>query len=592
MTMPLFDIYMRPTPKLRYFHNIFMIHKRGRERFSYFLVLSAFLHITLLGSLFIYRGLGEGPINKVERAADFEAFREALKDLSSMPDNPEEFASMLATVTKEDFAAGFKRVPKLDDRLTSKERAAIHKALLSKSTPHAGNETDSFPESNFSLANIFDEISDLSEFRAPDGSKFMRFGGTDGAAAQYYKLTQKKEQKLQSLRNSGQGNQPIVTSGAVYINSDNGFIKVPSEYYFRQVPYEQILAIGSRLYYFVMGFPSIELPMERASEKPSEGVRDRGISLNETGNQPGLTLVFIRDAKSERGSQDGASPAPISLTTNGINQILNDLNEYPDEKQFEIFRRDYLEKYDADNPLLASLAKDFIYKNLGTVFILTDPFSTGFDFLEGIYYRKLTMDQFLSYCLNNPRTRTSAEILFCLAAYYDFERRSLSRLYEAIGVAEKVLVNPSYQLDVFDLRAKAFVLQQVYKEVEMEIQARGYSGIEAVLQRYRAQQASIYNFLMSMGEDIKDRALYSLGALYWDETRVDMAIKTWKKISPNYSASPFPKIRGFIALDEPGVLEDNIARVIDDESITNRLEMVERMGRFHKWDKGKQKSQG
>lgn len=590
MTNSPFDLYTGLTPKPRYFHRFFANLGRRRERFIYFIFLSAFVHIALLGSLLIYRGLGVGSINRIERADDFQAFREAISDLGAMPDNPEVLAGMLSTVTDEDFKKGFQRAPELDDRLTSKERAAILKALVSNSPVRAGNGIDPGPEVNFTLEDIFDELGSRSEFRGPDGSKYLRFGSSVGKPAKYYRLSRESEQGLLSHKNSGKISQPVVTSGAVNVRSDNGILKVPSEYYFRQPPYEQILAIGARLYYFVTGFPAIELPTEKVSGKPSSTESDRGISLNETENRPGLTLVFIRDAKPEGESQAGSSPAPISLAMNSINQILDGLNEYPDETQFELFRRDYLEKYDADNPLLASLAKDFIYKNLGTVFVLTDPLSTGFDFLEGIYLRKLTMDGFVSYCLNNPRAKTSVEILFCLAAYYDFERRSLSRLYEAIEVAEQVLADPSYQLDVFDLRAKAFVLQQVHHELENEIQAGGYSSIEAVLQRYRAQQAGIYNFLRSMEGDIKDKALYSLGALYWDETRVDMAIKTWKEVSPDYSESPFPKIRGFIAVDEPGILEDNIARVLDDEARANRHDMAERLGRFHKWGTGRQQT--
>jgi hypothetical protein len=543
-----------------------------RERFAHFVILSAFVHITLLGSLLIYHGTNEKPGDQTRNPDDFKAFREALKSINPLPNDPNKLASMLATVTDKDFEEGFSRAPQLDDRLTLKERAAIFKTLISRSTSRHEEKANAGSADKFTIEDLFSEVGNLEEIRAPDGNKLLRIGDSPGSGSKYYKLSQESERRLQTFKKSDQHDQRIAVSGNVNVKTENGLINVPAEYFYRQVPYEQILAIGARLYYFVEGFPVLEPPKEKSPEESHLSSLQKTSSTERNGAQPGVSFIFIQSAGTDNKVINASLPASIDLKADNINPILDKL-------------------IDPDNNLLASLTREFIYRNLGTVFILTDPLSTGFDFLEGIFYRKLSMEKFISYYIDNRNTKTGAEVLFCLAAYYDFERRSLSRLQESMGVVEKALSDPAYPLDVFDMKAKAFVLQQIYRGISSEVQTRGYSGLDGVLQQYREQQAGIYDILINMGGEIKDKALYSIGALYWDETRADMAIRTWKKISSNYNASPFSKIRGFIAVDEPGILEDNIARVIDDEAIANRREMVERMGRFHKWDKGKQKSQ-
>jgi hypothetical protein len=556
-----------------------------RERFAYFVILSAFVHITLLGSLLIYHGTSKKPGDQTRNPDDFKAFREALRSINPLPDDPNNLASMLATVTDEDFNKGFSRAPQLDDRLTFKERAAIFKTLISRSTSRHEEKANAGSADKFTIEDLFSEVGDLEEIRAPDGNKLLRYGSSAGSGSKYYKLSQESERRLQTFNHSDQHDQRTAVSGNINVKTENGPINVPAEYFYRQIPYEQILAIGARLYYFAEGFPVLGPPREKSPEGSRLSSLQKTASTQSNRTQPGVSFIFVQSARTDNKVINATLPASIDLKADHINQILDNLIEYSDEEQFEKFSRDYLQKYDPDNNLLASLTREFIYRNLGTVFILTDPLSTGFDFLEGIFYRKLSMEKFISYYLDNRNTKTGAEVLFCLAAYYDFERRSLSRLQESMGVVEKALSDPAYPLDVFDMKAKAFVLQQIHREVASEIQTRGYSSLEGVLQQYREQQARIYDILINMGGEIKDKALYSLGALYWDEARVDMAIKTWKKISSNYNASPFSKIRGFIALDEPDILGANIARVIDDEAIANKREMVERMDRFHKWDK-------
>jgi hypothetical protein len=559
---------------------------RRKERLAYFVILSALIHVALLGSLLIYHGTGKKPGDQTRDPDDFKAFREALKGINSLPDDPSKLASMLATVTDKDFKEGFSRAPQLDDRLTPKERAAIYKTLISRSTSRHKEKANAGSTDKFTIEDLFSEVGDLEEVRSPDGNKLLRYGSSFGSGSKYYKLSQESERRLQTFKITDQHDQHNVVSGNINVKTENGLINVPADYFYRHIPYEQILAIGARLYYFVEGFPVLEPPKEKSSEEFHLPSLKKIASI-----QPGISFIFIQSPKTGNKALSASLPASIDLKADNINQILDNLIESSDEEQFEKFSRDYLQKYDPDNDLLASLTREFIYRNLGTVFIITDPLSTGIDFLEGIFYRKLSMEKFISYYLDNRNTKTGAAVLFCLAAYYDFERRSLSHLRESMGVVEKALSDPAYPLDVFDMKAKAFVLQQIYDEIASEVQARGYSSLDGVLQQYREQQAGIYDILINMGGEIKDEALYSLGALYWDETRVDMALKTWKKISSNYNASPFSKIRGFIALDEPGNLEDNIARVINDEAIANRREMVERMDRFHKWDKGKQKPQ-
>ena len=102
--------------------------------------------------------------------------------------------------------------------------------------------------------------------------------------------------------------------------------------------------------------------------------------------------------------------------------------------------------------------------------------------------------------------------------------------------------------------------------------------------RYAEEQVKIYRFLMAMGGDIKDRAIYALGAVYWDEGRSDLALAVWKSIDPVFSLTPLDGIRKIMSGTSNTVdLVTRINGALNRAADFDSSEQFDRLLRFHKW---------
>ena len=177
------------------------------------------------------------------------------------------------------------------------------------------------------------------------------------------------------------------------------------------------------------------------------------------------------------------------------------------------------------------------------VFMLADPLSTGFDFLEELHYDMSSMGELAAFGIRNKRTRTGTEILFCLAASYEFESRALLRLEQALDTARLVLDGAAVAAEVFNPRAKAFVVREVYKELAADLPRLGFDGLDAVLEAYDLEQQKIYEFIAAGAPEARNRAFFALGSLHWAAARWEAAIEKWRAVGPEFAPVVMDQIR-------------------------------------------------
>jgi hypothetical protein len=187
--------------------------------------------------------------------------------------------------------------------------------------------------------------------------------------------------------------------------------------------------------------------------------------------------------------------------------------------------------------------------------------------------------------MEHPRSRTGAEILLSLAASYEFERRAIVALDGSLDAAQKVLADPSEErFYVHNKSVKAYVLREVYRDLAAGLRERGYPALDTVLQKYRDEQLRIYDLLTEMGGEIRCRAQYALGRLYWDEGQAESALMTWGDTDPAFADVTLTSIRGAITerrrpLDAVPAIDDILGR----QTVAERSDLLARIMKFHKW---------
>jgi hypothetical protein len=277
-----------------------------------------------------------------------------------------------------------------------------------------------------------------------------------------------------------------------------------------------------------------------------------------------------------------------------VQVTLDRLMELPEDRQLEVFVKSYLLKYNPDDEGLAGLTREFIYKNLSSVFVLDDPFSAAFDFLEELFYNKELQGYFISFWKENPRTKTGAEFLLILASLYDFERRAAAYLFDSYDIAKKVLSGESRFRRAFNQKAKALVIKEIGQEFVREIGERGMASEEDVLQEYRNEQVKIYQVLIDMGGGPRDRGLYAWGRLCWDEGMYGAALQKWKEISDTFAFKTYQEIkRLFTMYDKMSIpvfadyqaLVPRINKIFEWESAENNDFLFKRLMKYDKWNK-------
>ncbi|MBE3041832.1 hypothetical protein IMZ48_04475 [Candidatus Bathyarchaeota archaeon] len=559
---------------------------RKRRHFSFFVFLSLIAHLALFGIVIILAPEGKGPPSpSAVQARDFQMFRESLQEYAVDGYTPQRLANALAALTEKDIQEAFVKAPELDDRLTEREKAGLYKRMIAEAMADFKEGAGERSALDLPLSQYFKSLREMPLADPSEDFSLVQINNALDESARLFRLSKEKAQTLESL--SLLTKEPKDRPREVKLQDDEGYIlSVPGEYFYRDSPYLQIVAVGAKLFYVIKGFaelPAAETRQGKADALPQDA--QKNLSRNEL--SPSFKIVYMPSYRPRAPAPPPNTAQPsLVLPPEETGQILDGLMALPVEEQVRMFNRDYLQTYDPDSPDLALLTKAFIYKNLGMVFILTnDPLSRGFDFLEELYYDNLSLDEFVHYALKNPGSRTGAAILLCLAASYEFERRVIIALDGSLDAAKQVLANPSDdRFFVHNKNVKAYVLREVYRDLAAELRNRNFPSLRSVIQKYRDEQLRIYDLLTGMGGDVKCLAQYALGSFYWHEGQADLALNTWKDIDPSFSTGTLNELRKVMAESEGS--DHAIAQISDilaAEAASDRSGLLDRIEKFNKW---------
>ncbi len=552
---------------------------RLKDRLTFSVLLSLAAHAVLIGSMTVFRGAEAAR----ESGVSFSEFRKALRDLEATFPDPEKLASLLAEVTEEDYFEAYEKDLLLDDRLTESERASATKVFLSEALSRFKRRTGGRSALDASLGDFFGSPGAGPEVELEQGARLFRMRDALLGTTRFFRLSKDMRAQIEALKVGG-GDE---TSSAdhVWIRAGKKGLEVPQEYIYRESPYEQMLAVGSRHFYAVRGFPEVGDPKSEAESGDSLAVRkikERPSPPAPAVVQPAFQVVYMPSSSLALSPSPKARPR-LHLTDADVDRILDGLMTLPDEAQVDAFVRDYLGVFDPDDPGLARLTREFIYRNLGMVFMLADRLSNGFDFLEEIHYDMFSMGEIVAFGLRNRRTLTGTEILFCLAASYEFEARAIVRLEQALDSACLVLDGGALP-EVHNARAKAFTLREVYRELAEDLRRQGFDSLDAVLGAYGKEQQKIYEFLAAGDPESRNRAFFALGSLYWAAGRRDAAIEKWRAVGPEFAPVAMDQIREVLYAGESAAdFESRIDRILQTRASADRNELLARLKKFHKW---------
>lgn len=567
--------------------------ERKRRHFSFFVLLSLLAHLTLFGMVILLVPRSEtAAASAASRAKDLQAFRESLREYAADGRTPERLANALLALTEEEIEEAFRQAPVLDYRLSDREKAGWYEQLFREASAEftaAAGKGRPVPEPPLSL--YFGRLKDMPVRDPGEDHTLVRIDDPLGESAWLYKLSKERAEALGSLVPPDDGSKDRSAEVGL-LNEEGRLLNVPGEYFYRDSPYLRIVAAGAGLFYVIKGFPALP-PVIAATEE--EQARDTEAAAAGREDVPTASLsptftVYVMP----KGAPDTTAVAPaaakraLALTGPEIDRVLDGLMALPVADQVRTFHREYLEAYDPDSPALARLTGEFLYRNLGMIFLQAGgPLARGFDLLEEVYYDNLSLDALVPYAMEHSRSRTGAEILLGLAASYEFERRAILALDGALDAAQAVLTNPENErFHVHNKSVKAYVVREVYRDLVAELRGGDYPALETVLQKYRDEQLGIYDLLIGMGGETKCRALYALGRLYWDEGQTKTAMEIWKVTDPAFADETLTAIRG--AIIEGRRLTDPVARIdafLGRRAAAEKSDLLARIMKFHKWDR-------
>ena len=362
---------------------------------------------------------------------------------------------------------------------------------------------------------------------------------------------------------------------------------IPADYFFKKSPYERILAQGANLFYVVSGFPILGgIPSSKL-----DNIDGQVSSFNIPEEQ--IIDVFLVDElyvdSSSNYSNNGQhieNNKTEVVFDKSVDSILDEMMSYSEYDQFSIFKQRYLEKYDLDNDELVFLFREFLQKNLNNIIIYISDLSAAYDFLEELYFNKPMDHQMLRFLEKHPHSKIGEEILLYFASQYDFERRALEYLFQSSEDAEKFLLKKYYQAEVYDKKAKCYILKEIHDELMKQITRLGYASPDEILSKYFIEQINIYKFVIAMGGDAKDHALFTLGHLYWDIDDHKQAMSTWNQVDDSSSSKAFKEIKEVITGNYS--MEHAIPRIdaiLEWYSYKDKPQLLERLIKFDRWGK-------
>lgn len=548
---------------------------------AFWVIFSVIFHLIILGVLVHSHSLRNSPGEKRGFSlADYEAFSQALSVLrTEMNEEVKETSAPMPVLSEEEIATLLAEAPSLDPQFKKRERVEIFYELLKSRLGREEGRSASMQTSRAGRRSVLDS-----------GTRFFDSGPYASGRASLYKISPEIMRQLSLLRRSEkwEHEETLVRGGYVRVQAETGTRDIPVDYYFRDCPYEEILTVGEKAFYFVSGFPVQDPSGDFERNKVETGrvlslhpEKDFAVFLLKSAHlKPATTLLAKRQQE------------PLVLGPGELERILDELMELPEEEQFSRFVSNYLERYDPDEGDLAVLAREFMHRNLGTIFIITSPFAAAFDFLEEIYFNKRTQGYLETYWRKKRGTKTAAEIIFIIAGLIDFEKRTLGYFFCAYESALRVLTSGERKSDVFNQKAKAFVLKETMEGVLEAMEKAGIQSEEELIKLYEDAEASLYGLLTEGGGETRDRALFALGCLHWNSGRHKEAVSTWKSIRSSYERRTFREMRRQIesfermAADGPvdySLIDSRVRVLLSKEDNNQSNKQLRRLIKYRKW---------
>lgn len=328
-----------------------------------------------------------------------------------------------------------------------------------------------------------------------------------------------------------------------------GFRIVPEGYFFRDSPYEELLALGADLFYVVTGFPSIYKKFEQ-TKKIGEDINTTEYGFLDV-KKLGVFLVEKVSQSMVASESDTATQKPEFKKTlfdeRKMDRILDDLMTLPELEQLEKFQTDYLDRDEIENQSLIKLTQEFTRNNLNTIMFDISDITSAFDYIEEIYFNKALDHFFYKIWLKTPSSRVGVEFLLCIADHIRFEKNGLYFLHKAYKEANDFLSHKYHQTEMFNKIQKCFVIKDIYENLVKKLPALGFNSIQQVLAYYQDVERGVYTLLLDLGGEAKNIGLYELGRFAWKNELYLEALEHWENIENSYSTKSLQEIRRVIS---------------------------------------------
>jgi hypothetical protein len=552
-----------------------------QEKFIFFVAVSLVVHLLIIGFLAIPTrarpGIPEQLVQSNEAALSLAIMNVEKETPIRMPSGQSASMKELESVSDS-----LDKLFSFDPKMTDKEKADVFEDLLQMSLQLDHTSNSKTPLDLPKIRHLIELLKQKKNLKLSSGNGFLIAEPGPEGKYEVYKANKASLDVLQKLKEeAGQGNSGVhFVDGMLRLRTAEWRVSIPEEYYFKKSPYQQILALGAHLFTVFRGFPDLTT---KRNESAVEALSD---IQSKTPERELHKSYFVYLATRRPAQIEKMKTMVLNLSDNERARILDQLMALKESDQLDIFKKRYLDVYDPDEEALAKLTKEFFFSNMNSVFIETGRFSSAFDFIEEIYYKRPFFDLFASYGSRFPRTKTGIEALFYLASAYEFEDRALENLFSAHGDIKGIMEGEQKPPGVYQPVMKAFVLSRMYPEIYRFAGEMGLP-LEGLLDEYIHQQETIYGFLADLGGEVKNRALYAWGRLYWEHGEYERAMEKWKQIDPNYPISSPVYWDNMREVERYG-LEESIKSVDENllrEAFKDQYQLLQRRLKFHAWEK-------
>jgi hypothetical protein len=564
-----------------------MVKGTKRSSFSSSLYLSVLFHILII---FILCFSQSPQVTSKSRsyAKDYKAFLKAFEAVGNNIGEGELLNDLFSMMEEEDIirVLGGKEALELD--LNNEEKIEFYKKLIVAFLQLKQRKLKLDPNADVDMDDIRSFLRSEGEFELSTGDKvFPSKPDFEGSGLSFKTLAKEKKDKLDYFRRNEnlEKERYYILNNQVRVETEEGIKYIPEEFYFRNCPYEEIMAQGAGLFYIMEGFPILK---EGGSSSERAGNPAAPQSFSRSWDD--IVVIFLSGETEEPGFQKPLIEKKKEIlrfpknSEERLNKVFDGLMSFQEDDQFYYIKEKYMDKYDPDEGDLAGFIRKFVHNNLSSVIVIINDISGAFSFMEELYFSKGLDSRFAQYWRKNPWTKTGVEFLFILASHYNFEKRGLTYLFNAHKEARRIIRTRFTRPDVYNKQAKAYVINEVYNDLMNRLGKLGYDSKEDVLAKYWEEQEKIYQMIIDMGGREKNRAYYALGCAHWEEKQHQKAISIWKRIDSTYSNKTFREIK--IILNNYQNLQDIISRlntIFDWESDKNGKELLERLLKYHKW---------